>query len=132
MDEDKLIIFNRDGSKTIVEDPFRPIKAVYDALRKDPAAMPELSEESRAAILAEIANGTAPTAAIEADSDPVIEADPEAESVPAATVRFIPNRHDRRERVERGILTLEGCLTMLGAVVAVYGLIYLVYLLIWN
>ena len=37
-----------------------------------------------------------------------------------------------RERVERGILTLEGCLTMLGAVVAVYGLIYLVYLLIWN
>ena len=103
MDEDKLIIFNRDGSKTTVEDPFRPMKAVYDALRKDPTAAPDLNDESKAAILAEIANGTASTAAIEADPE-----------------------------VERGILTLEGCLITLGAVVVVYGLIYLAYLLIWN
>jgi hypothetical protein len=56
MNENKLIITHQDGSKTVVENPFLPMQATYAALAQDPNALPELSDESRARILAEIAD----------------------------------------------------------------------------
>lgn len=89
MNNDKLIITHPDGTKTEVEDPFRGMKSTYDALRADPNAIPELSDESRAAILEEIANGTAPA--------PAIETKPKTASVD--NTYFKPNRHERRKQV---------------------------------
>ncbi|KKM08413.1 hypothetical protein SY88_23785 [Clostridiales bacterium PH28_bin88] len=80
MKEDKLILYNNDGTETTLVNPFGPMKALYDELRKDPNAVPELSDESRAAILAEIEKG-----AIE-DRKPM----------EAAYLGSKPNRHERR------------------------------------
>ena len=54
MNDDTLIIHNKDGSTTVVENPFIGMKALYDALADDPAAVPELCDESREAILREV------------------------------------------------------------------------------
>ena len=51
MQNDKMILYNRDGSETIVRHPFGPMEAVYAALAENPEAIPELSDESRAEIL---------------------------------------------------------------------------------
>jgi hypothetical protein len=56
MQENKLIITHQDGSQNVVENPFLPMQATYAALAADPNAMPELPDESRAKILAEIAD----------------------------------------------------------------------------
>jgi len=56
MQDNKLIITHHDGSQNIVENPFLPMQATYAALAVDPNAMPELSDETRARILAEIAD----------------------------------------------------------------------------
>ena len=56
MQDNKLIITHQDGSKTVVENPFLPMQATYAALAADPTAMPELSDETRERILAEIAD----------------------------------------------------------------------------
>lgn len=54
MQDDKLIITHQDGSQSIVENPFEAMQSTYEALAADPNAMPELSDESRAEILAQI------------------------------------------------------------------------------
>lgn len=56
MQDNKLIITHLDGSQNIVENPFLPMQATYAALAADPNAIPELSDESRARILVEIAD----------------------------------------------------------------------------
>lgn len=55
MQDNKLIITHQDGSQNIGENPFLPMQATYAALAADPTAMPELSDETRERILAEIA-----------------------------------------------------------------------------
>ena len=56
MQDNKLIITHQDGSQNVVENPFLPMQATYAALAADPNAMPELSDESRAEILRQIAS----------------------------------------------------------------------------
>ncbi|PKN85924.1 MAG: hypothetical protein CVU46_09575 [Chloroflexi bacterium HGW-Chloroflexi-8] len=48
-------IYHRDGTTTEAKNPFAAMQATYQALANDPQAMPELSDESRERILAEIA-----------------------------------------------------------------------------
>ena len=55
MSEDKLIIHSESGEETIVNDPFSGMQSTYEALAADPNAMPELSDESRAEILDQLA-----------------------------------------------------------------------------
>lgn len=78
MKDDKMILYNIDGSETVLVNPFGAMKALYDELRKDPNAEPELSDESRAAILAEI------------------EAEDKQKPMEAAYLGSSPNRHERR------------------------------------
>lgn len=80
MRDDKMILYNEDGSETVLVNPFGPMKALYDELRKDPNAVPELSEESRAAILAEIEK----------------EETEDRKPMEAAYLGSKPNRHERR------------------------------------
>ena len=90
-EHEPLIIHNRDGSDTIIDDPFSGIRSTYAALRKDPNAMPELSPESRERILEEIANGTAPVDPEDEIIQPVA-----ADSAPVA-ILYRSNRHQRRK-----------------------------------
>lgn len=97
MQDEKLILLNRDGTQTVVEDPFRGMRSTYDALRADATAMPELNPESRARILQEIADGTAPAPADPDKTQPVvIEAEQKIEPDPKTF--YVPNRHDRRRQ----------------------------------
>ncbi|MEM5786536.1 MAG: hypothetical protein AAGU11_04410 [Syntrophobacteraceae bacterium] len=75
-------IYHPDGSVTEVENPFSAMQATYAALAADPNAIPELSDESRAAILHEIETGKVAV--------PIAPTQPEPKEQPR------PNRHQRR------------------------------------
>ncbi len=90
-DSQVMQIIHSDGSITEVENPFGPMLATYAELAADPAAMPELSDESRERILTELETKQV---AVPIAPDPIQEAEDKRDEKAAS--QFMPNRHDRR------------------------------------
>jgi hypothetical protein len=94
MNSDNVMqIIHRDGTLTLVNDPFGPLKALHE----NPDLEPDLSEESKQFINEEKAREAMLVKTTRDIDNAVLTGSPEEKKEPEVLATFIGNRHQHRK-----------------------------------